>query len=236
MEIEPNLHPVFVHFTVALVLVATACALASKVLKGGLAEQSIVVSRWLFMIAAGLTILTVGAGIYAFNTVNHDDASHEVMLEHRNLAMASFVLIVITAFLFFRDRKQSLVSIVILLFSIASSAMVLSTAWHGGELVYHFGLGVKSLPKPQSGHEHSHDSNDPNSGHTHSETSGSNVGEEGHAHPDENHHEETQHVHDSIESDHGPSTAEGAMPDSTQEHDHQHDSDHRSDIGQGEAR
>jgi len=40
---------------------------------------------------------------------------------------------------------------------VIAAGLLLSTAWHGSELVYRYGLGVMSLPKPEGpGHTHEH--------------------------------------------------------------------------------
>jgi len=236
MGIEPNLHPVFVHFTVALVIIATLCALASKVLKGALAEQSVIVARWTFIIAAVITVFTVAAGIFAFNTVNHDDASHEVMLEHRNLAMVTFALIVVAAVLFYMKRKEAVITMLILLFSVAASGMVVSTAWHGGELVYHFGLGVKSLPKPHSDHSHSHgDASDAE--HSHSDAEAEHAHSENISEPEHTHSEDAgEHSHEHAETEHShadsianPEEMQSQAASPEQHDHHQSDAQHSHD-------
>lgn len=51
-----------------------------------------------------------------------------------------------------------------ILFKNAAAGLLLSTAWHGGELVYRYGLGVMSMPKSHGeGHAHEHG---PGMGHT----------------------------------------------------------------------
>lgn len=40
---------------------------------------------------------------------------------------------------------------------IGAWALVIATAWHGGELVYRHGLGVLSLPVAEADHVHSHE-------------------------------------------------------------------------------
>jgi uncharacterized membrane protein len=77
IEIIPNWHPVFVHFTVALLIIAAAIHLLSHFLpKGELANQLTIVARWNLWFGVGFTLLTIAAGWYAFNTVAHDAPSH----------------------------------------------------------------------------------------------------------------------------------------------------------------
>lgn len=230
MEIIPNWHPIFVHFTVALVLMATLCALASKVLSGSAAEQSVIVARWMLVIAAFITVLTIVAGYFAFNSVNHDDTSHEVMLEHRNLAFGTFPLILIAAVLFYVKRAASAVSILALLFSVAASAMVVSTAWHGGELVYRYGLGVKSLPKA-SNHQHAG-----GAAHTHADSAEhSHDAAEQHSHDEGEvaHSHDDQHSHDKNAMDAQKTTAPAEGGDAASMDAHSHDEPaHQHEDGQ----
>lgn len=155
----PNWHPVFVHFTVALLILAAAIHLLSHFLpKGELANQLTIVARWNLWIGMGFTLLTVAAGWYAYNTVAHDAPSHLAMTEHRNWAMATFALLLGIAgweyYLSRRGRAKGWLHTGLL---VIAAGLLLTTAWHGGELVYRYGLGVMSLPKSEGqSHPHEH--------------------------------------------------------------------------------
>jgi uncharacterized membrane protein len=152
---------VLVHFTVALYL---AAALLFFVV-GALPERSwsgpvvaaAYVNLWL---GAALTLATVAAGIYAFNTVRHDEPAHLAMKDHRNWALAAAgVWWLIALWSWRRYRKASTPSLPFLAAVAVAAALLLVTAWKGGELVYGHGLGVRSLPEPaaegaSSGHPH----------------------------------------------------------------------------------
>lgn len=157
ISILPNWHPIFVHFTVALLIVAAALHVLSHfVSRNELKDQLVTTARWNLWIGIGATLFTVAAGWYAFNTVNHDEPSHLAMVEHRNWAMVTFaVLLGITAWevYLYRHRKSKGWLFTALL--VFAASLLLSTAWHGGELVYRHGLGVMSMPKPEgAGHDH----------------------------------------------------------------------------------
>ena len=194
MEIIPNWHPVFVHFTVALLIVAAAIHLLSHFLpKGELANQLTIVARWNLWFGMGFTLLTVAAGWYAFYTVDHDAPSHIAMTEHRNWAMATFALLLgITGWEYYLSRRGRGKGWLFTGLLVIAAGLLLTTAWHGSGLVYRYGLGVMSLPKPEgAGHAHEH-----GEGHGNMPMQGeSMLHEDGHAHS----HDDTangEHPHD----------------------------------------
>ncbi len=160
IEIIPNVHPIFVHFTVALLIIAAGIHLLSHfVSSSGLKTQMAIVARWNLWIGLGCTVLTVAAGWYAFYTVNHDTPSHLAMVEHRNWAMATFaVLLGIAGWEYYLQRYGKSKGWLFTGLLVIAASLLFSTAWHGGELVYRHGLGVMSLPiTAGAGHDHTHD-------------------------------------------------------------------------------
>lgn len=160
LNILPNWHPIFVHFTVALLTVAAGMHLVSHfVTRPELRNQLTIAARWNLWIGIGATLLTVAAGWYAFNTVNHDEPSHLAMTVHRNWAMGTLaVFLVIAAWEYYLYRHGKGKGWLFTALLVIAAILLLSTAWHGGELVYRYGLGVMSLPKAEgSGHSHHHD-------------------------------------------------------------------------------
>jgi len=157
-EIIPNWHPIFVHFTVALLAFSVGLFVVTQFMSGPLKEQWLIVTRWALWFGAGITLITGLAGLDAYNSVAHDTPSHAAMTEHRNWAIsviALFSLLAVWAAL--RARAGRALGKVFIALILAGGLLLASTAWHGGELVYRFGLGVMSLPKPEGkGHDHSH--------------------------------------------------------------------------------
>lgn len=159
IEIIPNWHPIFIHFTVALLIIAAIIHLLSRFLHNGeLASQLTIVARWNLWIGMGFTLLTVATGWYAYNTVAHDAPSHSAMTEHRNWAMATLALFLgIAGWEYYLSRRGKDKGWLFTGLLVIAAGLLLSTAWHGGELVYRYGLGVMSMPKPEgSGHTHAH--------------------------------------------------------------------------------
>lgn len=171
MEIIPNWHPAFVHFTVALLTVSTLLFLVSKLATNWrLEDQWLATAYWNLWIGTLLSVGTALAGWYAFNTVDHDTESHKVMLEHRNYALSALaVFVVLSVWAIFQYRSEKRPSAIFIIATLLGWGLVLTTAWHGGELVYRHGLGVMSMPEMGP---HSHGEGAGDHGH----------GDDGHAH------------------------------------------------------
>lgn len=159
IEIIPNWHPMFVHFTVALVSISAVFHLLAKVTRSeSHRAQWQVVAKWTLWSGALITVATLIAGLYAYNTVAHDEPSHQAMTLHRNWAIATALFIFIAAgWSFWLDRRQRSTPTVLFVLVLITGGMVSATGWLGAEAVYRFGLGVMSLPKAEGeGHAHEH--------------------------------------------------------------------------------
>ena len=150
IEIIPNWHPIFVHFTVALVATAMVLFVGAYLLKK---ECLLNVARWNLRMGSAAAVLTIAAGFYAASTVHHDAASHSAMLEHRAWAVVTFAVIMqLLLWDRINQRKNRTHNTAFMLVCILCGGLLLTTAWHGGELVYRYGLGVMSLPKAEDHH------------------------------------------------------------------------------------
>lgn len=157
-EIIPNWHPIFVHFTVALLSLAVGLFAVIPLVPPPLKEQWRVVARWALWFGAGFTVITVAAGFYAYDTVAHDTPSHAAMTDHRNWAIATVVLFMaLTLWSVFAVRRGKVLGAAFIAAMLVAGGVLASTAWRGGEAVYRYGLGVMSLPKAEGdGHDHAH--------------------------------------------------------------------------------
>jgi hypothetical protein len=80
------------------------------------------------------------------------------MTNHRNWAlMTASVILIITAWSGWHYYKLKTVTITFIMMLLITQGLLLATAWRGSELVFHYGLGVMSLPKAEEkgGHHHS---------------------------------------------------------------------------------
>ncbi|MBL4885747.1 MAG: hypothetical protein JKY95_14600, partial [Planctomycetaceae bacterium] len=78
IEIIPNWHPIFVHFTVGLLSISALFYLAGLVLRK---PTFLIVARWNLWVGGAITVATVLAGFYAYGTVAHDALSHAAMTD-----------------------------------------------------------------------------------------------------------------------------------------------------------
>lgn len=157
-EILPNLHPLMVHFPIALIAVSAVFHIAAIATRGKSCVTHCAIlahtTLWLGALAALPTVLF---GWLAFNSVNHDEAGHVAMLAHRTWALATLaVLVVLAGWDAWRSKVDTVPAWWFAGAVIGAWGMVATTAWHGGELVYRHGLGVLSLPAAESGQGDGH--------------------------------------------------------------------------------
>lgn len=160
IEIIPNWHPIFVHFTVALMSVAVLAFLVAHLAHGWrYRDEALKVAEWNFWLGSLSALVTLLAGWDAYNTVAHDAPSHAAMTTHRNWALVTLGVILVLDVWLWRIRRShtTRLSHPFSLALVVFIGLLGVTAWHGGELVYRYGLGVMSLPVAEGdGHAHEH--------------------------------------------------------------------------------
>ncbi len=155
--IEPNIHPILVHFAYALSVTAFISYLLATFSPAGKWRDTLQpAANWMLAFGALAIIATIAAGFQAYYTVNHDTPSHAAMTTHRNWAVPSGTAILLLALWRWTTRGKPASAMFIAL--LAAAALSLSvTAWWGGNIVYGHGLGVKSMPVVTGeGHDHEH--------------------------------------------------------------------------------
>ena len=98
IEIIPNWHPVFVHFTVALLSLAVGFHVICPLLPDGIIKQQFnILARWNLWLGTGFGIVTAIAGWFVYNSVIHEAPSHAAMTVHRNWALVTLTLFIVLA-------------------------------------------------------------------------------------------------------------------------------------------
>jgi len=159
-EIIPNWHPLFVHFTVSSLSLATIFYCLAYAVRNKVSYEKIkMFADWNLWLGSGFAIVTAIAGWFAYNSVAHDTPSHEAMTDHRNWALATLTLFMIMAiWAYFRKRSNKVLNTGFTAIVLIAFILLGSAAWRGGEAVYRYGLGVMSLPKVEKGNDgHSHE-------------------------------------------------------------------------------
>ena len=172
-EVIPNWHPLFVHFSVALLSMATLFFVVMKIVgEHPIQEQLRILAYWNLWIGTGFAIVTATAGWFAYNSVAHDAPSHEAMTDHRNWALVTlsvFIIMSLWSIKQYKSVKNASVAFTIVM--VLAFTLLASTGWRGSEAVYRYGLGVMSMPKVEGeGHAHEHAGNENNSSGSHMES------------------------------------------------------------------
>jgi len=176
IDIIPNWHPIFVHFTVALITISGVFFVVAELFSGSkFGDELLATARWTLWAGGSFTIATVAAGFIAYYSVVHDTPSHLAMTAHRNWALATFAGILLCvgwSLVRYRNKLKPTLSFIFAMLVIL--ILLALTAWRGGELVYRHGLGVMSMPQADKvGHQHNHGTQNkklqvhPKSGHPH---------------------------------------------------------------------
>lgn len=205
IEIIPNWHPIFVHFSVGLLSISVVLFILSKfVTHWRLEDQWLATAYWTLWIGVLITVGTVIAGWYAMNTVKHDDPSHLVMLDHRLWALVTAGIFAVAAIWgIVQYKAQSRPGAAFLVLMVVGLVGLGGTAWRGGELVFRHGVGVMALPNPSN---HAHAAGTP--AHSHGEEAA--AGHHDDLGADGGHHADTAQSHGEM-SPEAQAQGEGAV-------------------------
>lgn len=156
IEIIPNLHPIFVHYTVALLSIAPLLFVLNYFLPADskYKELSFIFAKCSLYLGVIITIATLIAGWDAYNSVAHDKPSHRAMTDHKNWAFVTAAFFAILALWTLYTKQKSQMSFLFVFLILIASLLLAATGYKGGELVYRYGLGVMSLPQSESDHTH----------------------------------------------------------------------------------
>lgn len=157
-ELLSHIHPIMVHFPIALIIIATCYDLLLIVTKRRVSPKQ---GFWLWVVAFLSAWIAIGTG------PEHDARGNTNVFEyHESLAtVATILAFVVVAFRgFFIFRKKELLRsmlVVYCLLSVITSGAILSVGYFGGKMVYDQGVGVKMngqyVNPPKSGNNHYND-------------------------------------------------------------------------------
>ncbi len=153
----PNLHPIFVHFPVALLPVALGFWLVG-LFPGR--EQAWRCGRALLYLATLGAALAVTTGYLAANGLGHDSPGHDLVHDHRNLMLVAAGLMAAASLLAYAWRRSEsfaarAMQVGLLAFTVA---VLVIGADRGGQMVFRYGIGTAGEQPPGStdGHDHDH--------------------------------------------------------------------------------
>jgi len=135
-----NIHPLFVHFPIALLFASLAFYLLGVVLRK---EDFFRVGQWNLYLGTLGAAAAVWSGLQAAKTVPHDDATHALMMMHQYLGIAILVIGVLLSFWLIISKsslpKGRLIFFVGLFLAVV---LLIQQVDFGGRLVYFHGVGM----------------------------------------------------------------------------------------------
>lgn len=138
-ELPPHLHPMIVHFPIALFIMALALDILSFITKKKTFHHS---ALTLYVIAALMTPLVVRTGIWEAEKLG---LSHPLLDQHRQYATWLMWVSLMSLPLLWLIKKEAskYFRILFLIFLITTSILVSIGADKGGRMVYEYGVGVE---------------------------------------------------------------------------------------------
>lgn len=144
-----NIHPMFVHFPIALLSVGLLFDILGYFLKR---ESLSHAGWWCFSLGVVSAIVTVFTGMQAEDTVSLSPAAHEVLETHEHFQIYS--TIALTGLLIWRSLRRNILprwaGIYLIVSAIAVSAILYGSHF-GGRLVYEYGVGTAVQPPTTQG-------------------------------------------------------------------------------------
>ena len=136
-----NVHPLFVHFPIGLLVMSSFFYWAGVLAKN---EGLIQAGRWTLYGGAVFGIISVITGLQAANAVPHDDEVHRIMLLHQNLGYVILGLsVTLSAWtLAVKSAIPARGKWIFLIASLALTAVLTQQADLGARMVYLKGVGV----------------------------------------------------------------------------------------------
>ena len=139
-----DLHPFVVHFPVALLVVSLAFELAGIYTK----REDFSRTAWRVQILGTAGALTaVATGLLAQSRQTFAGEAREILESHQQIAFAIAALFVFLLLwrISANGRVPSSRRMMYMLLFAAGVLLLLAGAWYGGELVYRYGAGVRTL-------------------------------------------------------------------------------------------
>jgi uncharacterized membrane protein len=153
----PNIHPLFVHFPIALWSVALLFWGISVVVAKK--ERPWLFGRWLLYLGTLAALVTAATGLIAADRMGHDAPGHDLVHVHRDFMLAATGLgLATTAAAFLLRNATGVRSKAIPLVMLIVTVLVMTVgADRGAELVYRYGIGTAGESPPSTHADHHHD-------------------------------------------------------------------------------
>lgn len=142
----PNIHPMLVHFPIALLFIAIIIELTGLILKKY--QQTAFLADILIWIGTVFGLMTIFSGLWAANTGIIPDAAKAAVAAHgftAKITITFFTLYSILRIFRYSNRKKLKPTFIIIIFLLGSIGLlgIYKTGERGAILVYKYGIGIK---------------------------------------------------------------------------------------------
>ena len=150
----PNVHPMLVHFPVALLPLALAVALLTLWRRDAFLHQ---MARSLVYVGTLSAIVAVATGYLGTWSMGHDAPGHDLIHIHRNWMVATTILAVaLSGFLFFTSRRPKAFTLAGIIGLALVVVILMLGADRGALLVFKYGIGTAMQQVSDSHEEDEH--------------------------------------------------------------------------------
>ena len=134
-----NLHPIFVHFPIALFISALGLEVVSLILAKEILHRT---AFHIYILAICLAPFTVLTGLLEANELH---LNHPILTIHRTFAFCTLgiSLMSLPILEFAKSQGPKTFRIFFLIFLLLVVSSVVITAYNGGRMVYEYGVGVE---------------------------------------------------------------------------------------------
>ncbi len=145
-----NIHPMVVHFPIALLTTFLLLEILSQILK---IESLKTGASWMLYMGTLGAFAAVLAGFRAAATIEHADEVHTIMQTHEYLALVVLLLAIILSIwrILFKDKSKGIIWLIYLALAFLMVGVLSFTADYGGLMVYTHGVGIKAKEIPTEG-------------------------------------------------------------------------------------
>ncbi|HEX9659139.1 MAG TPA: DUF2231 domain-containing protein, partial [Rhodothermales bacterium] len=146
----PGLHPLVVHFPIALLVSALIVDVFSLLQRG----RGMAASTWLYVAGAATLAIAFLTGRAGADAVMVPPEAERILTDHENWALRTLIFFSVLAImrlvvLMIRRLRNMAINGVLALLGLAGVGLLTITADRGGNLVYGFGVGV-TLDEPET--------------------------------------------------------------------------------------
>lgn len=150
----PNIHPIVVHFPIALLLTSGALLVLGILTKK---EFFVDCGACNLVIGAFSAIFAVLTGLLAASSVSHPEGAHATMVWHRNIMISVLAVSLALAFWVYKNREQIfLLRVKLITGLMVMLSLLIVGADMGGQMVFKHGVGTALLQDMEGSYSHEH--------------------------------------------------------------------------------